>query len=49
MQAMEWQTPSFREIDMSAEIGAYAPDMPAQDPVQRIASDGDIADCESAS
>jgi coenzyme PQQ precursor peptide PqqA len=47
MQAIDWQTPTFQEIDMSAEIGAYAPDMPAQDPVQRVASDGSAADDES--
>jgi coenzyme PQQ precursor peptide PqqA len=49
MQASDWQTPSFQEIDMSAEIGAYAPDMPAQDPVQRVERDGDQADSSSAS
>ena len=47
MQAMDWQTPSFQEIDMSAEIGAYAPDMPAQDPVQRVVNDAIEADDES--
>jgi len=49
MQATDWKTPSFQEIDMSAEIGAYAPDMPAQDPVQRIARDADQADGDSES
>ena len=36
---MQWQTPSFEEIDMSAEIGAYAPDVPpaAEEPAQPAA------------
>ena len=29
---MDWQTPSFEEIDMSAEIGAYSPDLPGDRP-----------------
>ena len=33
---MEWQTPSFEEIDMSAEIGAYSPDMITDEQAQRV-------------
>lgn len=33
---MDWQTPSFQEIDMSAEIGAYSPDMPGELPEPRF-------------
>jgi len=29
---MEWETPSFTEIDMSAEIGAYQSDFGPQPP-----------------
>jgi coenzyme PQQ precursor peptide PqqA len=33
---MDWQTPSFEEIDMSAEIGAYSPDMITDEQTQRV-------------
>ena len=33
---MDWQTPSFQEIDMSAEIGAYSPDSPGELPDPRF-------------
>ena len=29
---MEWETPAFTEIDMSAEIGAYQSDEGPQEP-----------------
>jgi hypothetical protein len=28
---MKWQTPSFEEINMSAEIGGYQGDLPDRD------------------
>jgi hypothetical protein len=31
--AMKWETPSFVEINMSAEIGGYQSDFDGQDPV----------------
>jgi coenzyme PQQ precursor peptide PqqA len=40
---MDWQTPSFEEIDMSAEIGAYSPDMPGEQPEPRFVHDADAS------
>ncbi len=33
MFAMRWETPSFVEINMSAEIGGYGSDFSDRDPV----------------
>ena len=46
---MDWQTPSFEEIDMSAEIGAYSPDMPGDRPVEpRFVHEGEAVHQEVA-
>jgi coenzyme PQQ precursor peptide PqqA len=38
---MDWETPSFEEIDMSAEIGSYSPDFITDEQSQRIERDAD--------
>jgi hypothetical protein len=35
---MSWETPSFVEINMSAEIGGYNPDFDDREPNEPVAS-----------
>ena len=43
---MDWQTPSFEEIDMSAEIGAYSPDFITDEQAQRVEKDAEPSELE---
>jgi hypothetical protein len=36
---MSWETPSFVEINMNAEIGGYNPDFDEREPSEPISSD----------
>lgn len=36
---MSWETPSFVEINMSAEIGGYSPDFDDREPTEPFALD----------
>lgn len=41
---MDWETPSFEEIDMSAEIGAYSPDFITDEQTQQVQTESDTDD-----
>jgi len=36
---MSWETPSFVEINMNAEIGGYSPDFDDREPSEPITSE----------
>jgi hypothetical protein len=40
---MKWETPSFVEINMSAEIGGYGSDFSDRDPWGPVAASADIS------
>jgi hypothetical protein len=44
---MKWETPSFVEINMSAEIGGYQSDFGDRDPMEPIAAPSQIKTDES--
>lgn len=44
---MSWETPSFVEINMSAEIGGYSPDFDEREPNEPVAAP-EAASSESA-
>jgi hypothetical protein len=39
---MKWETPSFVEINMSAEIGGYGSDFSDRDPVGPVATSAEM-------
>jgi hypothetical protein len=41
MRAMKWETPSFVEINMAAEIGGYGSDFTDRDPLGPVAPSAD--------
>jgi len=41
-----WETPSFVEINMSAEIGGYQNDFGDRDPMDPVAVPADASDAE---
>jgi hypothetical protein len=41
-----WETPSFVEINMSAEIGGYQNDFGDRDPMDPVAAPADASDAE---
>jgi hypothetical protein len=43
---MTWETPSFVEINMSAEIGGYQSDFGDRDPMDPVAAPAESADSE---
>jgi hypothetical protein len=43
VDAMTWETPSFVEINMSAEIGGYQSDFGDRDPMEPVMAPADSA------
>ena len=41
-----WETPSFVEINMSAEIGGYQSDFGDRDPMEPVAAPSESSDAE---
>ena len=46
VSAMTWETPSFIEINMSAEIGGYQSDFGDRDPMEPVVAPADVSDAE---
>jgi hypothetical protein len=46
VSAMTWETPSFIEINMSAEIGGYQSDFGDRDPMDPVVAPADVSDAE---
>ena len=42
--AKTWETPSFVEINMSAEIGGYQSDFGDRDPMEPVAAPADASE-----
>jgi hypothetical protein len=46
MASKIWETPSFVEINMSAEIGGYQSDFGDRDPMDPVAAPADDSDAK---
>jgi hypothetical protein len=46
MSSKIWETPSFIEINMSAEIGGYQSDFGDRDPMEPVVAPADVSDAE---
>jgi hypothetical protein len=44
---MKWETPSFVEINMSAEIGGYQSDFGDRDPMEPVATPASVQNADS--